>query len=317
LIVIRPAVGSTFVLDVASVIDNEELVVKPGAPLVMAAGLYAGTSLPDNGCPMLLLDASGLAAEIGVEVPDQHILRDVRDNDPVAKVKHPSALLFIASDGIKRAVRLSVIDRMEDVDASQIKFVGGKMRVAVGEALTDILELPTIPADGRVKLLRLSDGEHCKYLAVEDVLDIFSLDGEIVASASPHLHEGVIEAFGEMVELINVFQYFEVSSGPAQTAGRKPLCFVESGDDGHWEQHILGPLLRASGYSVSFDAADENAAAILLMRDHASADGAPLDSRILHLRQSGYAAPGSVPSIYRYDRVGLLSAIESKLAGER
>ena len=39
LVVMRPAIGSAYVLDVASVIDNEELVVRPGAPLIMATGL--------------------------------------------------------------------------------------------------------------------------------------------------------------------------------------------------------------------------------------------------------------------------------------
>lgn len=67
LIIVRPAVGAVFALDVEVVVDNEELVVKPGAPLVMATGLYAGTSLPDNGRPMLLLDASGLCAAIGFD----------------------------------------------------------------------------------------------------------------------------------------------------------------------------------------------------------------------------------------------------------
>lgn len=317
LIVIRPAVGGSFVLDVASVIDNEELVVKPGAPLVMSAGLYAGTSLPDNGRPMLLLDATGLATAIGVNMQDQQSTRDTKSVETESKAKHPSGLLFIASDGIKRAVRLSVIERMEDVEVSRIKFVGGKMRVALGDAMTDIFDLDVIPDQGHVKVLRLTDGNQSKYLAVEDVLDIFSIDSEIVASATPHLHEGVIDAQGEMVELINVFQYFEAIEGQAQSGGEKPLCFVESGDDGHWEQHILAPLLLASGYAVSFDRSDESSAAILLKFDQSATGSAIDDSRVLHLRQSGYAAMGSTPSIYRYDRIGLLSAIEAKLAGDR
>ena len=316
LIVIRPAVGATFVLDVASVIDNEELVVKPGAPLIMSTGLYAGTSLPDNGRPMLLLDASGLATAIGVDLREQVSARD-SVNDGASQSKNPSALLFIASDGIKRAVRLSVIDRMEDVEVAQIKFVGGKMRAAIGDTLTDIYDLDHVPAEGLVKLLRLTDGEQCKYLAVEDVLDIFSIDGAIVPSATPHLHEGVIDAVGEMVELINIFQYFESSDGRSAASGEKPLCFVESGEDGTWEQRILGPLLTASGYAVSFDPVDRTAASIILGRDDAISDEHKDDSRVLHLRQGAHAAKGNGPSIYRYDRVGLLSAIESKLAGAR
>ncbi len=316
LIVIRPAVGSTFVLDVASVIDNEELVVKPGAALVMSTGLYAGTSLPDNGKPMLLLDASGLASAIGVDLQEQQLGRDTPTTTAKA-VKSASALLYVALDGVKRAVRLSVIDRMEDVDVANIKFVGGKMRAANGDALTDIFELDTVPAEGMVKMLRLTDGEHCKYLAVEDVLDIFSIDGAIVPSAEPHLHEGVIDAQGEMVELINVFRYFEADDNNRSGLGQKPVCFVESDEEGNWERRILGPLLTASGYTVSFDPADRGTAAIVLSRDDGAGETIADDPRVLHLRQNGHQPFGNLPSIYRYDRVGLLSAIESKLAGVR
>ena len=315
LIVIRPAVGSAFVLDVASVIDNEELVVKPGAPLVMSTGLYAGTSLPDNGRPMLLLDASGLAAAIGVEVHERDNTQDFSADTEIAKAKRPSALLFVAADGIKRAIRLSVIDRMEDIDATLIKYVGGKMRAAIGDSLIDICELEKIPDQGLVKLLRLTDGDQCKYLAVEDVLDIFTIDGDIVPSTQPELHEGVIKAFGDAVELVNVFRYFEAGDSQHNASGAKPLCFVESNNDGQWEQRILAPLLAASGYQVSFDEADRTRAAIVLSGDGRDAEDPGNDARVLRLRSTGHAIQGVNASIYRYDRVGLISAIEAKLAG--
>ena len=315
LIIIRPALGATFVLDVASVIDNEELVVKPGAPLVMSTGLYAGTSLPDNGRPMLLLDASGLATAVGVDLNDRDNELESVSSAEVIKTNNPSALLFIASDGQKRAIRLSAIDRMEDVDASQIKFVGGKMRAATGGTLTDIFELGHVPDSGMVKLLRLTDGDTTKYLAVEDVLDIFTIDGKIVPSAHPELHEGVIDAFGEAVELLNVFQYFEAGLDQGHSGGAKPLCFIESVGGSNWEQKILGPLLSASGYEVSFEEADRIKAAIVLSREDGIADEAGIDARVLRLRDTGHSNRDTGPSIYRYDRVGLISAIEAKLAG--
>ncbi len=315
LIIIRPALGATFVLDVASVIDNEELVVKPGAPLVMSTGLYAGTSLPDNGRPMLLLDASGLATAVGVDLNDRDNEHESASSAEVIKTNNPSALLFIASDGHKRAIRLSAIDRMEDVDASQIKFVGGKMRASTGGTLTDIFELENVPESGMVKLLRLTDGDISKYLAVEDVLDIFTIDGKIVPSAHPELHEGVIDAFGEAVELLNVFQYFEAGLDQGHSSGAKPLCFIESVGGSNWEQKILAPLLSASGYEVSFDEADRIKAAIVLRREDGVADEASIDTRVLRLRDTGHSNRDTGPSIYRYDRVGLISAIEAKLAG--
>jgi two-component system, chemotaxis family, sensor kinase CheA len=310
LIIMRPAVGSTFVLEVAAVIDNEELVVKPGAPLVMATGLYAGTSLPDNGRPMLLLDASGIAAAIGVSMAEQAPSAPVDDIDHINR-NRPSALLYIASDGKKRAIRLSAIDRMEDVEASQIQHIGGKMRVSVDGGLFDLCELDEVPTDGLVKLLKLTDGQVSKYLVVDDVLDIFTLDGEIVPSAYPQLHEGIVNAFGEPVELVNVFQFFEMTEMRHHGSDDAPLCFIDCADDAQWERRILAPLLTASGYIVSFDPVDQHVAAIVLNRT----DETSSDPRALNVRDTSHAISRDVSSIYRYDRIGLISAIEAKLAG--
>ena len=311
LVVMRPAVGATFVLDVAKVIDNEELVVKPGANLVMGTGLYAGTSLPDNGKPMLLLDASGLASAIGVDTQSTQV---DADEEVVAElaVKRASALLFIASDGVKRAARLSVIDRLEDIPVEQIKFVGGKMRASIGDDLIDTCELDEIPSSGLVKALRLTDGEIVRLLAVNDVLDIFTLDADITPSATPDLHEGVVNAFGELIELINIFRYFEEAHHAERRGSEKPLCFIASEADSHWEQRILAPLLTASGYEVSFDRNDLGRAAVVLERGASAGQGE--DPRVLHLRDTSHALDDRA-SIYRYDRIGLISAIEAKLAG--
>src|SRR3546814_9476802 len=61
IVVIRSTSGTPFALGVHAVDNHEELVIRPASPLIMASGLYAGMTLPDNGQPMLLLAASGLA----------------------------------------------------------------------------------------------------------------------------------------------------------------------------------------------------------------------------------------------------------------
>jgi two-component system, chemotaxis family, sensor kinase CheA len=125
----------------------------------------------------------------------------------------------------------------------------------------------------------------------------------------------VIKAFGDAVELVNVFRYFEAGDSERNASGAKPLCFVESNNDGHWEQRILAPLLAASGYQVSFDEADRTSAAIVLSSDGRDVEDPGNDTRVLRLRSTGHAIQGANASIYRYDRVGLISAIEAKLAG--
>jgi two-component system, chemotaxis family, sensor kinase CheA len=313
LMIIRPAVGAIFALDVEAVVDNEELVVKPGAPLIMATGLYAGTTLPDNGRPMLLLDASGLAAAIGAQ---EGLFGDIAA-DEVQNIaenidRGASALLFEATDGIRRAIRLSVVDRMEDVEAEQVHFVGGRLCVSIGGTLYDVHGLDAPPADGLIKLLRISDGQDAKYLAVEDVIDIFTLPAVIDAAAEPALTEGVVHFEGAPVELINVFQYFEIGGIQMRKAEQRPVCFIEATEEDGWESRILQPLLTASGYLVSFDEADRDTAAVILA---SAGDDEAADSRTVRLRSTVHALAEQKASIYRYDRLALISAIEAKLAG--
>src|SRR6266550_9474361 len=71
LIVLRPAGGDVYALSVDRIHDHEELVVKPAAPAVMATGLYAGTTLADDGSPILLFDANGLAQVGGIKLEAQ------------------------------------------------------------------------------------------------------------------------------------------------------------------------------------------------------------------------------------------------------
>jgi two-component system, chemotaxis family, sensor kinase CheA len=68
LVVVRPAGGDVYALAVDRIHDHEELVVKPAAPQIMATGLYAGTTLADDGSPILLFDPAGLAEVGGVKL---------------------------------------------------------------------------------------------------------------------------------------------------------------------------------------------------------------------------------------------------------
>ncbi len=318
LIIINPAVGGHFALEVAAVLDNEELVIKPGAPLVMGTGLYSGTSLPDNGRPMLLLDASGLAAEIGA---DAQSFVAYNKADIASKTENiddqASAILFVAKDGEKRAIRLAVIDRLEDIAVSNIKFVGGKLRANIDGDLIEIFNLEEVPATGFVHMLRLTDGETCKYLAVDRVLDVFCMSSEIIPSAHPNIHEGIVHVDGEPIELLNIFQFFELETASSTIGERRPLCYIACHPQDHWERNILEPLLAASGYEVSFDEVDRPAAHVVIGRDDDQSGSAVDDHRVLRLRHESYVSRDKLPSIYRYDRIGLISAIEDKLSGAR
>ena len=67
LVVLRPAGGDLYALAVDKIHDHEELVVKPAAPAVMATGLYAGTTLADDGSPILLFDPAGQPVPVVID----------------------------------------------------------------------------------------------------------------------------------------------------------------------------------------------------------------------------------------------------------
>src|SRR5688572_15478745 len=117
LIVLRPAGGDVYALAVDRIHDHEELVVKPAAPAVMATGLYAGTTLADDGSPILLFDPAGLAEVGGVKLEAQERAARIADGPAVAAVKATEVILFRGLDGARRALRLSVVDRIEEVPA--------------------------------------------------------------------------------------------------------------------------------------------------------------------------------------------------------
>ncbi|RDV06725.1 chemotaxis protein CheA [Sphingorhabdus pulchriflava] len=317
LIIVRPAVGAVFALDVEAVIDNEELVVKPGAPLVMATGLYAGTSLPDNGRPMLLLDASGLCAAIGFD-QDLFEIESVREGAVVQTEtqKTESGLLFTAMDGATRAIRLSAVDRMEDLEVSSIHELGGRLCASLDGNLYDIHGLVDLPECAQIKVLRISDGSNTILLAVDDVVDIFAIEGGIAPSLHPDRYEGIVHFDSKPVELINAFHFFEGTELRAVGQSDRPLCYVECSDDDGWERRILAPLLSASGYAISFEPKDKARAQVVLSRGEQ--DGEPAnDGRLLKLRDSVHGQADDTGSIYRYDRVALIAAIDAKIAGVR
>src|SRR5690349_21668818 len=159
LIVLRPAGGDVYALSVDRIHDHEELVVKPAAPAVMATGIYAGTTLADDGSPILLFDPAGLAEVGGVKLEAHERAARIAEASAARVSRATPVLLFRGLDGGRRALRLAVVDRIEEVAVDAVKKAAGQLRVQVGDAI-----LPLAGAndgslgDDRLRLFRLNDG---------------------------------------------------------------------------------------------------------------------------------------------------------------
>jgi two-component system, chemotaxis family, sensor kinase CheA len=308
LVVLRPAGGDVFALAVDRIHDHEELVVKPAAPAVMATGLYAGTTLADDGSPILLFDPAGLASVGGVRLEAQERAARIVDNAPTAAAHDDKVLLFIALDGKRRAVRLGLVDRIEEVSRAQIRDAAGHLRVQLGEVI-----LPLIGASDdlpeKVRVFRLSDGRSEIGYAFREVVDLMTIDHEVIAAGSPGEIAGVSLIGGEPAELLDAHWLFANHLGPSADTVRRSTCRIPADDP--WMQNILRPMVEAAGYEVVAPGDDVEPDLVIASDDgDVAADGW---HRTIRLRSD---PDGDDPSsIYRYDRAALMMALKAAGGG--
>lgn len=299
-----------YALGVDSVLDTEELVVKPASPAVMATGVYAGKTLPDNGLPMLLLDASGIAAVAGLRFAPIVVSQAVAEETVVPGIP---ALLFDDLDGQRRAIALAVIDRVEAVPVDAIRWSAGAMRLSIGDALIPLYAVAELGTRAEVSVLRLTDGDGEMAYAIAEAIEIVELPSEIAparqaASGGGAPIAGVVLIAGEPVELVDPHALF---AGEPMKVAAPPVCLLQVDGSG-WMETFLKPALEASGYRcVTTLAVGEKAAVALAMEDAPLRETAAPVVKLRRFRTIDGADDGS---IYRYDRPALIAAIAARRA---
>ncbi|MFL6778922.1 MAG: chemotaxis protein CheA [Sphingomicrobium sp.] len=313
LVVLRPAGGDVYALAVDRIHDHEELVVKPAAPAVMATGLYAGTTLADDGSPILLFDPAGLAQVGGVRLETLERGGRAAEAPIVANSNEVPVLLFRGLDGARRALRLGVVDRIEEVVTEDaIRHSAGQLRVQLGEAILPLAGVDNPEElEGKVRVFRLNDGQHELGDAFREVIDLMALERSVIPAETAGAVGGVTLIDGEPAELIDAHWLFAQYLGTAAIRPAAQLvCRLPEGDA--WMQNMLRPIIEAAGYLVIGEQ-DELGADVTIVsqgRDVPAGES----GRVLRLATDPDAADGQ-DSIYRYDRAGLLIALKSASAG--
>lgn len=321
LVIVRPGQGQSYALSVAAIHDHEELVIKPAAPMIMATGLYAGTTLPDNGRPVLLLDVQGLLAAAAIDASEagrSHNRTAEAEAEATAARNVAQLLLFRDTNTRLRGVRLSVIERVEEVPVSAFFESAGRVQARIGDDIFAVHAATLPDGDGTLKLLRLHDGHAVLCYPIAEVIDIVRLPDAVQPSAAPGLIAGVALVGGDPVELIDPFWLMEqYAAGAAGPALRQPVCRLADDPDG-WGDNFLAPILRNAGYRVisGNEASDEAPDVLLCVDDGEGCAHAGDAVPVIRLRASVAAAGPEDETVYRYDRQALLDAMRRSVGGE-
>ena len=312
LIVLRPAGGDVYALSVDRIHDHEELVVKPAAPAVMATGLYAGTTLADDGSPILLLDPSGLAEVGGVKLENHERATRIAEGSTAYETRSTPVLLFRGLDGSRRALRLAIVERIEEVPSSAIGHSAGQLRVQLGDVILPLAGATYEQLAGdKVRLFRLNDGAHEIGYAFAEVLDFAAIENDVIHSDRLGEISGVSLINGEPAELVDAHWLFSSHVSASARAAEQRVCLIPVWDP--WMQNMLRPLVEAAGYRVIDDPEDEIADVVIACLGEELPEDA--GEKTIWLRAEPEAANKSDESIYRYDRAGLLMALKSVGSG--
>jgi two-component system, chemotaxis family, sensor kinase CheA len=305
LVLLRLASDEVFALGVDRVHDHEDVVVKPIAPAIMETRLYGGTTLLDDGRPIMLLDIPSIAAQRGLNSEVKNRVARAEDKTGAAGAANAvPVMLFLGLDGRKRAVRLETVRRIDTVERAAIDIEGPRAQAVVGAEIFALAGHQAGPLpEARCRLLRLSDGDSELAYIVREVVDASAMTEALVPVPDDPAIEGVTLIEGELMPLLDAHRLFAHRAAP-QCPGSAPTCRVPAGSE--WSRTILEPLIRAAGYSVTDRTDVETDVAILLAE---SADAEPAGPARATIRLSAH--PDAEGAIYRYDREALLGALRA------
>jgi len=320
-------VGETrFGLIVDEVFDTEEIVVKPLSKRLGSMSEYSGATILGDRAVIMILDPNGISKSVANVARSVERLLDEQSaaigaHGAAAAAERTSMLLFNAGGEQPRACPLSLVTRLEELDATRFEPTARGLVVQYRGRLMPLASMGgDIRREGKQPVLVFSQGESVIGLVVDRILDIVEepLDIQIGNSSSGALGTAVLK--GVLTEVIDI-GYFLGAADPNWAVAaaqldsqrvRKRVLLVESHS---FFRNLLAPVVTAAGYDVTIARTAEEARARLkssIAFDVVLADAddaqiaVPSAQKVIPM--SSRADTEAVP---KSDRHALLSAIAS------
>jgi two-component system, chemotaxis family, sensor kinase CheA len=334
---------------VDSVFHTEEIVIKPMSSRLRHIPVFSGTTILGDGSVIMILDPNGVAQSLGRAAQAQAEANSRSEDEDAANEDSVSLLVFRAGSQRPKAVPLSLVTRLEEIDCRRIEMSDGRCLVQYREQLMPLLRVEhdvELKKEGAQPILVFSDRGRSMGLAVDEIVDIVEdkLDIEVGGNRPGVLGYAVIK--GNTTEIIDVgyflpqaFEDWFRHRGAGGPQARRVLLV----DDSVFFRDLLAPLIKAAGYHVmavgsaaeALDALQSGARFDLVVTDIDMPDmdgfalaeamrgmpgGAQLPIIALSAMVSNEAiergrAVGFHDFVGKFDRPGLIAAIKEQSAG--
>ncbi len=273
-IVVVQVGSSSFGIIVDRVFDTEEIVVKPVSPILRNITMFSGNTILGDGSVVMILDPNGVAAHAGeIHTTADSTLRHHSSSAHGRVSAKQSLLLFHAGGDAPKAVSLSLVARLEEIDLASVEYSDNKPVVQYRGKLMPLVPLDEsfqLGKEGTQPILVFSDHERSMGLIVDEIIDIIEDQVEVnVAAHHPGCLGSAIIA-GKATDIIDTGHYlaqaYQDWFGAQQDSsfGSEQLHRVLLVDDSPFFRNLLTPLLMVAGYTVT---TAENPAQALKLRE--------------------------------------------------
>ena len=259
-IVVTQVANYSFGIIVDRVFDTEEIVVKPVAPILREISLFSGNTILGDGSVVMILDPNGIASVTGeINVTDK---TEEGAQQEVAHAEDRVAMLLFRAEGTTpKAVPLSLVARLEEVDLAQVEASGDQRVVQYRGQLMPLftMEGSEEPAseNGRRPVLVFSEQGRNLGLMVNEIVDIIEtpLNVELSGESDGFVGSAIIN--DAATEVIDVGYYVNLAFDDWFGAGRQATSDAGNGrrvllvDDSAFFRNLLSPLLDVAGYEVT------------------------------------------------------------------
>ena len=197
-----------------------------------------------------------------------------------------SALRFIARSGEERLLKLSLVERVEDIDRALFGRSDGRAFVRIDDRLLPVVGEHVTFEEEQVTSLRLRSGDQEICYPVESVLDIVQMPVEPQMRMTRGGLSGVALIGDEHLEVVDPFALFASVPDETITPRTSGRCVIANPDD-PWAQEILVPLLRQAGHAIEMGVGAEgdlNEHDVVLCTQ--LSNGLPKAANLITLRQT-------------------------------
>jgi two-component system, chemotaxis family, sensor kinase CheA len=270
--VVVTQVGSqTFGVVVDGVFHTEEIVIKPMSSKLRHISVFSGTTILGDGTVIMIIDPNGIAQALGRVAPVAQADNIQLDDGEAAGDEDLTPLLvFRAGSQQPKAVLLSLVARLEEIDCRRIEASDGHHLVQYRDQLMPLLRIDPqtgMKQDGAQPILVFADRGRCMGLAVDEIVDIVEqrLDIEVASERPGVLGYAVVK--GSATEIVDIGHFLPQAyadwfrrhdARPAPLSRRIMLV-----DDSAFFRDMLVPLIKAAGYQVVAAASAADALAVV------------------------------------------------------